>query len=133
LTDLNKGDNIRYPLSFHWFSKLNLTRFIPWHFDSELNLDPNRSINQRFRKECKNREVITFGHRQDQDTFAGFEIINQTIQEKVLVFHPSFGENVDGWNIVEAEYSNFFEFLKKEVLPTMEEWIEEDDVEDYLD
>jgi hypothetical protein len=118
------------PHSYRWFSKLKLLKFIPWHIYGELNLDD--SISKQFKLETKNREVVTFANRQDQDTYAGFEIIDGNITEKILIFHPSFQTNVEGWNIVENEYSDFFEFLKLEVLPEMKEWIETDDVEDYI-
>jgi hypothetical protein len=120
----------KIPNAFEWFSKLKLTKFIPWHFDSEI--DFNSSINKQFKIECRYREVLTFGHRQDQDTFAGFEVINGKIMGNVLVFHPSFKNNIDDWNIVEFEYENFFEFMKNCVLEDMKEWIEDDDINDYL-
>ncbi|MBR9859581.1 hypothetical protein GYB22_02295 [bacterium] len=120
------------PRSYNWFAKLKLTRFIPWKFDSEI--DPNSSINERFRIECQqDRAVLTFGRRQDMDTFAGFEIVGGEVSEKVIVFHPSFGQNVDDWDIIESEHSDFFEFLKSKVLPEMKEWIPDEDVNDYIE
>ena len=66
---------IQIPNSYNWFVKLKLIKFIPWHFEEILKL--NSIGNESFRIENNsNREVLTFGRRQDMDTFAGFEIIN---------------------------------------------------------
>lgn len=122
--------NSNYPTPYLWFSKLNITKFIPWHIEPQLS--EKHFANKRFSIEAKNREVITFASRQDMDTFAGFEIKNGIIQENVLVFHLSFGSNNDEWNVVKKEHQNFFSFIKETVLPDMEEWITADDVEDYI-
>ena len=107
--------NYEIPNSYNWFAKLNLTKFIPWNFETEINFDS--SINERFKIECEDtRQVITFGRRQDMDTFAGFEIVNGNVTEKIIVFHPSFQQNVKGWNIIESEFSDFFDFMQKLVL-----------------
>jgi len=37
-------------------------------------INPNSSINEQFKIECEqNRAVLSFGRRQDMDTYAGFE------------------------------------------------------------
>lgn len=124
--------NYEIPNSYNWFAKLNLTKFIPWNFETEINFDS--SINERFKIECEDtRQVITFGRRQDMDTFAGFEIVNGNVTEKIIVFHPSFQQNVKGWNIIESEFSDFFDFMQKLVLPEMKDWIQEDDVNDHIE
>lgn len=118
------------PNSYSWFVKLKLTKFIPWHFDEVLN--SNSIGNERFKIENNsNREVLTFGKRQDMDTFAGFEIKNGKVCENIIVFHPSFQKNTFDWNIIENEYLDFFEFMKNEVLTEMKEWIINDEIEDY--
>ena len=123
---------IEIPNAYHWFSKLNLTKFIPWHFDKEIN--QNSIINERFKKECnQNREVLTFGCRQDMDTFVAFEVINGKVVENVIVFHPSFQENTPNWDIIENEYSDFFDFMRNQVLPDMKGWIPDDDVNNYFE
>ena len=122
---------IEIPNSYNWFVKLKLTKFIPWHFEEELRL--NSIGNERFKIENNsNREVLTFGNRQDMDTFAGFEIKNGKVCENVIVFHPSFQKNVSDWNIIENEYSDFFEFMRNQVLTEMKEWIIDDEIDDYL-
>ncbi len=124
--------NHEIPNSYNWFAKLNLTQFISWNFDTDIN--SNSSINDRFKIECEqNREVLTFGRRQDMDTFVGFEIVSEKVMENVIVFHPSFGQNIKGWDIIESEHSDFFDFMHKRVLPEMKEWIPMDDVNEYLE
>ena len=124
-------EKIDIPNSFNWFSKLNLIKFIPWNFDSEIEI--NSSFNKQFYIETQQkREVLTFGRRQDMDTFAGFEIIEGKVIEKVIVFHLSFNNNISNWSIIESEYSDFFEFVSNRVLPEMKEWVPEDDINDYI-
>ena len=121
---------IQIPNSYNWFVKLKLIKFIPWHFEEILKL--NSIGNESFRIENNsNREVLTFGRRQDMDTFAGFEIINEKVYENVIVFHPSFRKNTSDWDIIENEYSDLFEFMKNQVLTEMKEWIIDDEIEDY--
>lgn len=121
----------KLPNSYIWFSKLNLNRFIPWHFNSIPNYYD--FANEAFHKEViDSRHIFTFGHRQDMDTFAGFEIVENNIVEKVIVFHPSFQRNIKGWNIIESEHGDFFDFIRKVVLPDMKAWIVDDDIEDYI-
>src|SRR5690606_18609063 len=123
--------NHEIPNSFNWFAKLNLTQFIPWNFETEIN--PNSSINERFKIECEqNREVLTFGRRQDMDTFDGFEIVDGKVTENVIVFHPSFGTNLKGCDIIESDKSDLFYYIQKRVLPEMKEWITKDDVNEYI-
>ncbi len=119
------------PNSYTWFSKLNLNRFIPWHFNSISN--QYDFANEAFRKETiDDMKIFTFGHRQDMDTFAGFEIIENSITERVIVFHPSFQQNIKDWSIIESEHEDFFDFIEMVVLPDMKAWIVDDDVEDYI-
>ncbi|MFT3796660.1 hypothetical protein [Flavobacterium sp.] len=120
------------PAAYHWFAKLKQLQFIPWSIDATIETNPNTFIDNRFQMECPGREVLTFAARQDQDTFAGFEVVNGEITEKVLVFHPSFQTNTKDWNIVENEYSDFFDFMQRRALPDMKDWIPDDDVADYL-
>ncbi|WP_026711318.1 hypothetical protein [Flavobacterium filum] len=116
------------PNSYIWFIKLKLTKFIPWQFDVELNL--NSISNQRFKEEHGlNREVLTFGRRQDMDTFAGFEIKDGNVCENVIVFHLTFQKNTLDWNIIENEYSDFFEFIRNQVLPEMKDWIKDEEID----
>jgi len=119
------------PNPYIWFTKLNLTRFIPWQFDTEDNRYD--FADERFAIEGPAyRKVVTFGHRQDMDTFAGFEIVNGVVCEKVVVFHPTFQKNIKDWEIIESEYEDFFTFIQKLVLPDMQAWIDDDDVNNYV-
>ena len=118
------------PNAFDWFVKLKLLRFIPWHIKD--NLEHFSSFNVQFKKEYPEKEVATFANRQDMDTFAGFEIVEGKITERIITFHLTFGSYNSNRNIIEAEYEDFFEFMEKDVLPTMKEWIQDDDVEDYI-
>ncbi len=66
------------------------------------------------------------------DTFAGFEVVDGIVSGKVIEFHLSFCQNEPGWNTIRAEYSDFFDFMKRAVLPDMQNFITGvDDVEDY--
>lgn len=120
------------PYSYQWFSKLGLPKFVPWHFDKKIDVD--HIANKRFVIEVPgDRKVLTFGRRQDNDTCCAFEIVYNEPQENVIVFHPSFNTNVQGWNIIQKEYSTIFEFLKDRALPDMELWIPLDDVNDHIE
>ena len=123
--------NRKFPSAYYWFSKLNNSRFIPWHIDGEESRF--ETLNKLFREEHdENRELQVFGSRQDMDTYCGFEVVNGIIKENVIVFHPSWQGGNKSKNIILAEYKDIFEFLANRVLPEMKEWIKEDEVDEYL-
>lgn len=122
----------KLPDAFYWFSKLNNTKYIPWRIDGEY--ERSKAINSLFRREHnEDREVETFGARQDMDTFCGFEVKNGVVQENVIVFHPSFQPSDRKWDIIESEHSDIFDFMVNRVLPEMKEWIKDDEWEYYED
>ena len=79
-------------------------------------------------------EVFVFARRQDCDDFAGLEIVNGVITEKVICFHPVFStgaiESSRSWNIVNSAYKNTFEFISHQVIPDMQIWAELEDASD---
>lgn len=116
---------LEIPKSYKWFVREQLTKFVPWHFYETLELKSD--INERFKiEDNSNREVLTFGHRQDMDTYAGFEIINGKVCENIIVFHPSFQKNTADWSIIENEYLDFIQFMRNQVLQDVNEWIEDE-------
>ncbi len=114
------------PNSFLWFTKLNLVKFIPWQIQSDLS--HFSSVNLQFKKECSKRNVVTFASRQDMDSFAGFEVVDGKITDKILVFHLTFSNN-SNWNIIEAEYDDLFHFVRNDILPTMKDWISGEEID----
>lgn len=119
------------PLPLQWFMKLNLIHFKPWVLRGIENYGD--VINGRFDIEHNGgRQVLSFANRLDTDTFAGFEVIDNQIQENVIVFHPSFQVPKTKWNIIQNEYADFYEFMQLEILPTMKEWLAEDDIKDDI-
>ena len=100
-------------------------------FDSIL--DENHFANTQFEKETnEKRKIQVFGKRQVMDTFAAFEVVNNKIQDNIIVFQPSFGTSVSNWNIISSEHPCFFDFMKEVVLTDMEDWIKDDDINDYI-
>ena len=100
-----------YPLNYIQFIKNDFT---PWSF----TLDVLRfvSTDEVFSDETlSGRFLKTFGCRQDMDTYCGFEIINNVVQENVIVFHPSFQGKSESWEIIETEYADFNEFFKADL------------------
>ena len=122
-----------WPNSLRWFLVQNLHSFTPWHLISE---PTELSFAARaFAKEDTSKgEVFVFAKRQDCDDFAGLEIINGVITEKVICFHPVFStstlESARTWNIVNSIYQNTFEFMAHQVIPGMQMWAESEDAGD---
>ena len=105
---------------------------MPWSLDGEETRF--ETLNKLFREEHnEDREVQSFGSRQDMDTYCGFEVINGVIQENIIVFHPSWQGGNKSKNIIQAEYNDIFEFLSNHVLPEMKNWIKEDEIDKYLE
>lgn len=111
-------NNKKLPLAFRVFLEGGLIKFQPW----ELLSAKNDYIDERFSQECPNRKVLTIATLTTDDTYAGFEIIDDIITDKVLVYHLTFQKPDKDWNIIETTYDNFWTFMKSEVLPAMRAW-----------
>ena len=112
---------LRLPNALRWFLEQGLCRFTPWHLVSEPS--QGESAAKAFcQEDLKKRQVVVFAYRQDCDDFAGLEVVAGLISDRVICFHPSFGQNVAGWSIVDAEYEDVFEFVAQRVVPDMREW-----------
>ncbi|MDD1793946.1 hypothetical protein LRP50_12465 [Enterovibrio sp. ZSDZ42] len=112
-----------WPNALRWFLVQNTEHFCPWHFLSkptEFDFAAQAFANE----DTKHRKVFVFASRQDNDDFAGLEVINGLIADKVLVFHPTFnsGESERCWDIVDSEFSDVFEFLSSQIVPDMKDW-----------
>lgn len=119
------------PTGYQWFLALGLTRFVPWEF---VGLDRYVVINERFSIETAlPTRVATFASHQGMDTYAGFEVVGGRLTEQVIVFHPTFQTNVAGWSIIEARYVDIFAFVRERVLPDMQDWLQDEDVRDYME
>lgn len=120
--------NKKWPNSLRYFLVQGLHSFTPWHiFDYE---EEFASAASAFEKEdVDSRKVFVFASRQDNDDFAGLEIVDGKITDKVIHFHPTFSssESNRSWNIVDGEFSDIFEFMSKQVMPDMKDWALTDD------
>lgn len=121
--------NPKWPNQLRWLLVQNLHSFTPWHFIRE----PNEFsfAEEAFKREdVGNRQVFVFASRQDNDDYAGLEIKDNKILEKVLYFHLGFQQSSSKWNIVKAEHADVFDFLARKVVPDMRDWALTDDAYD---
>lgn len=116
-----------WPNALLWFLCQNLNKFTPWHFIQ--NPTEYEFAANAFRREDVNKgEVFVFARRQDRDDFAGLEILNGKVTDKVIYFHPVFASSFPNstaartWNIVCDVYEDVFEFLANRVVPDMKDW-----------
>ena len=117
-----------WPNALRWFLIQNLHSFTPWHiFDSADEFDFAAKAFER--DDTSKGNVFVFASRQDNDDFAGLEVINGKITDKVIYFHSVFatGESDRSWNIVNAVYDDVFDFMSKQVIPDMKDWALTDD------
>jgi hypothetical protein len=124
-----------WPNALRWFLAQELNSFTPWHFMKEpAEMEFAASA---FKREDINRgEVLVFARRQDCDDFAGLEIVNGKITDKVVCFHPVFARGASDlsaprtWNIVCGVFDDVFEFVAKQVIPDMKDWALVEDASD---
>ncbi|WP_154222690.1 hypothetical protein [Marinicella rhabdoformis] len=120
-----------WPNALRWFLVQNTEKFCPWYFLSQPKEFAFAA--QAFSNEdIKNRKVFVFARRQDQDKFAGLEISNGLVTDKVLVFHPTFttGKSKRDWDIINAEFEDVFGFLSHQIVSDMKDWaLTEDAIE----
>jgi hypothetical protein len=123
-----------WPNSLRWFLVQNTENFCPWHFLSkpkEFEFAAKAFANE----DIKNRTTFVFASRQDNDDFAGLEIVGGTITDKVIVFHPTFnsGKSERSWNIVDTEFNDVFEFLSNHIVPDMKDCSLTEDASDIIE
>jgi hypothetical protein len=123
-----------WPNALRWFLVQNSESFCPWHFlskPSEFEFAAHAFANE----DTKSRKVFVFASRQDNDDFAGLEIINNSITDKVIVFHPSFssGKSERDWDIVDSEFDDVFDFLSNHIVSDMKDWALTEDAADILE
>lgn len=118
------------PLSYRWLKANGINQLVPWYMTSE---NEGKFANKHFENESvENRKIITFARRQDRDDFAGFEIVDNKIMEKIIYFHPSFSKHKES-NLINKEFPDIWTFLKEVVIPDSEEWMTEVDLLDLLE
>lgn len=122
-----------WPNALRWFLAQSLNTFTPWHFIR----DPEEmafAANAFRREDVSGGEVFVFARRQDCDDFAGLEVVGGRITDKVVYFHPVFGDSSRSsprtWNIVAATYGDVFDFVAQRVVPDMKDWALVEDAAD---
>ena len=68
--------------------------------------------------------VLVFARRQDNGDFAGLEVVEGQLIDQVICFHPMSmtGSSERNWNVVNAIYTDIFEFVAQKVVPDMKQW-----------
>lgn len=125
--------NPQWPNALRWFLSQQLEHFTPWHFINEP--DQMAFAARAFEREDVSRgHVFVFAQRQDCDDFAGLEVIDSKIIDRVIYFHPVFGsstaESPRTWNIVCEVFDDVFDFVAKRVIPDMKDWASTEDASD---
>ena len=123
----------RWPNALRWFLCQNLHRFTPWHLIQE-PAECDFAARAFAREDVSRGQVFVFAKRQDCDDFAGIEVVEGVLTERVIYFHPVFGsadnEANQTWNIVHGVFDDVFEFVAKQVVPDMKEWASVEDASD---
>jgi hypothetical protein len=121
--------NTLLPLQYRWLRANGIKQFVPWYF---INEKEGEFASRQFSIECPQpRMVLTFARRQDRDDFAGFEIINNVVNDRVINFHPAFSKKKE-LGLISGEYPDILAFLTHVVLPDTAEWASEEDLIDIL-
>ena len=120
---------MKLPIEYRWLKAHNFEGLRPWYF-----IDPFKSegIRKEYQLETGN-DIIPFARRQDNDDIAGFEIIDNKIQKKVLTVHLTWSSKLEREGYPSTrETINIFEWLEQVVIPETINWINEDELEDIL-
>ena len=121
-----------WPNALRWLLCQGLQSFTPWHFIQEPT-ELEFAANAFRREDVSGGQVFVFARRQDCDDFAGLEIQDGKVTNKVIYFHPVFTTNASEkpaprtWNIVCGDYEDVFDFLANCVVPDMKDWATEED------
>jgi len=129
-----------FPLAYRWFIAKGLTRWEPWYFlDTVETVEeaPGFAEKEIFAREFKletgaDFDVYLFARRQDMDDYAFFVFRDGKIEDKVVSVHMSFAkrrELGDPLRYTAIRYT-FMQWLRKEVIPDVEDWMSEVDLYD---
>jgi len=120
---------MKLPIQYRWLKAHNFKGFRPWSFVDPLN---SESLRKEYQLET-GKDMIPFAVRQDNDDIAGFETIDNKIQNKVLTVHLTWSSKLEreGYPSI-IESVNVFEWLQNVVIPETMEWIDEDELDDML-
>ena len=104
--------------------------FMPWSFED--NFESITNFSELFDAECieQNVKVVSIMRRQDCDDFAGFEIIEGIITDKIICFELSYNKTKNKF-LINNRYGNLFEFFKAVVFPDFENWVSTDDFDEW--
>ena len=125
--------NPTWPNALRWFLVQELTSFTPWHFITEP--DELTGVAQTFhREDVYDGHVFVFARRQDCDDFAGLEVVEGQITDRVIQFHPTFSPSLPSpkkWHITIQTFEDIFEFISSCVIPDMKDWAVVEDASDF--
>jgi hypothetical protein len=122
-----------WPNALRWFLCQELVHFTPWHFFTQ----PEQfafAARAFAREDVSKGQVLVFAQRQDCDDFAGLEIQDGKVVDRVICFHPVFGsgssESPRTWNIVSETFDDVFDFVAQRVVTDMKDWASNEDARD---
>lgn len=126
----------RWPNALRWLLIQDLHSFTPWHFIREPG-ELDFAANAFRREDVSQGDAFVFARRQDCDDFAGLEVVDGCVSNRVIHFHPVFsavggqGESmVGGRNIVCGTFDDVFGFVAERVVHDMREWAQIEDAND---
>jgi hypothetical protein len=124
--------NPTWPNALRWFLVQELNSFTPWHFITEP--DELAGVAQTFhREDVHDGHVFVFARRQDCDDFAGLEVVDGQVTNRVIQFHPTFSRSMPSpkeWHITVRTFEDVFDFVSSRVIPDMKDWAVEEDADD---
>lgn len=124
----------QWPNVLRWFLIQDLHSFVPWHFIRELT-ELEFAANA-FRREGTGGDVLVFARRQDRDDFAGPEVVDGHVTNRVIHCHSVFStgnpraSTEQTWNIVCGVFEDVFGFMAEQVIPDMKDWALNEDASD---
>ena len=120
---------MKLPIEYRWLKAHNFEGLRPWYF-----IDPFNSGGLRKEYQLETgKDIIPFARRQDNDDIAGFEIIDNEIQNKVITVHLTWSSKMEREGYPNLKDSiDIFKWLENIVIPETKDWINEEELNDIV-
>ncbi|GGE79360.1 hypothetical protein [Shewanella carassii] len=111
---------MQLPIEYYWLKAHKFAGLMPWWFIDEPG---GPGLRMEYQKET-GEDFYPIARRQDNDSVAGFKVIDGEIQKELVSVHLTWtGKREQQGFPARAVYKDIFSWLSEEVLPETADWV----------
>ena len=112
-----------WPNALRWFLSQDLHHFAPWRLLEKHQQFEFHTESVEDDGPPRKGTIFVFARRDDNGDFAGLQMVDGIITERVICFHPLIPTHDpnQGLNVVSAIYENVFDFVAYKIIDDMKQ------------